>query len=382
MRAGRRVVITGWGAVTPLGLGIETLLDRWLDREVGIQDGLGRCPDFDPADLLSKKELRRTERFTQFALVAADQALAQAGWDGGTPVDPERVGCVIGTAFGGIASIEEQHIALRETGKASPLGISLAIHNAPCATAALRWGLRGPSRAVASACATGADSLGEAARMIAAGDADAMLAGGISRPFDARRDGMIMAEGAGMVVLEAAEVAEGRGAEALGELMGYGATTDAHHLTAPDPNGGGAARAIQRALEDAGVLPEELDYVNAHGTSTPLNDRAETMAIKAALGEVAGDVPVSSLKSVVGHLNGAAGTVETAVTVAALRRGVAPPTVGYAEPEEGLDLDYVGDGPRPLRPRGANGRAYGISNSFGWGGHNAVLCVGAPRNGG
>jgi 3-oxoacyl-[acyl-carrier-protein] synthase II len=202
----------------------------------------------------------------------------------------------------------------------------------------------------------------------------ALSESGISRPFDARRDGFVMGEGAGVLVLEAAETAEARGATVLGELLGYGASADAYHLTAPEPGGGGAARAIKRALEDAGVSPSDLHYVNAHGTSTPLNDRSETDALKAALGEeLAKSLPVSSTKSAIGHLLGAAGAVEAVATVLALRERVAPPTLGYEVPDEGLDLDYVPDGPRPLS--GANGRAVALSNSFGFGGHNAVLCI-------
>jgi 3-oxoacyl-[acyl-carrier-protein] synthase II len=267
----------------------------------------------------------------------------------------------------------------------------------------MRHGLRGQVYGVVSACAAGAHAIGAGMRMIQSGDADAAVVGGseaaltalssaafaamdatstsgVSRPFDARRDGFVMGEGAGVLILEALDAAEERGAEAIGELLGYAATADAHHLTAPEPEGRGAARAIERALADAGVEPEELDYVNAHGTSTPLNDRAETVALKAALGESAHEVPVSSAKSAIGHLLGAAGAVEAVATVLALRERVAPPTLGYAEVDEGLDLDYVPDGPRPLSPEGDGDRpAVGISNSFGFGGHNAVLCLAGGR---
>jgi 3-oxoacyl-[acyl-carrier-protein] synthase II len=265
----------------------------------------------------------------------------------------------------------------------------------------MRHGLHGQTYGVVSACAAGAQALGAATRMIQAGDAEAAVAGGaeaaitglasaafaamgatspsgVSRPFDARRDGFVMGEGAGVVVLEEAGAAEARGARVLGEVLGYGATSDAHHLTAPEPSGREAARAIELALDDAELGAEDVDYVNAHGTATPLNDRTETEALKAALGDHAYRIPVSSTKSAIGHLLGAAGAVEAIVTVAALRRDVAPPTLGYEEPEEGLDLDYVTDGARPLRQRG-NGNGdkplVGISNSFGFGGHNAVLCL-------
>ncbi len=394
----RRVVITGAGAVTPLGVGADTLLLRWADGQCGIEDGEGRCSDFDPADFLSKKELRRSDRFTQMAVAAGEEALEQAGWLGEQPHDPDRVGCVIGTGIGGIGTIESQQDVLRDSGpgSVSPLAVPLMMGNAGSAALAMRYGLRGPAFSTVSACAAGADAIGTALRLIRAGDADAMVAGGaeagltslarsafaamgatsesgISRPFDARRDGFVMGEGAGVLVLEEAEAAEARGAKPIAELLGYGASADAYHITAPDPHGDGATRAIKRALEDAGIGPDELDYVNAHGTSTPLNDRSETEALKAALGEDAARLPVSSTKSAIGHLLGAAGAVEAVATVQALRERVTPPTLGYEVPDEGLDLDYVPE----TRPLEANGRAVAISNSFGFGGHNAVLCIAA-----
>ncbi|HEY7630891.1 MAG TPA: beta-ketoacyl-ACP synthase II [Thermoleophilaceae bacterium] len=398
----RRVVITGVGAVSPLGNGASTLYERWKAGECGIESGVGACSEFEPEEVLTKKELRRTDRFAQLAIAACQEALEQAGWDGEElPVDPNRVGCVIGTGIGGIATIETQHDVLNESGpkRVSPLGIPLMMGNAGAANLALRHGFKGPAFSTVSACAAGADAIGTALRMIRAGDADAVVTGGaeagitplayacfgamgalsesgISRPFDARRDGFVMGEGAGVLVLEAAETAEERGATVLGELLGYGASADAFHLTAPEPGGGGAARAIARALEDAGVAASDLHYVNAHGTSTPLNDRSETDALKAAFGEeLAKSIPISSTKSAVGHLLGAAGAVEAVATLLALRERVAPPTLGYEVPDEGLDLDYVPDGPRPLE--GANGRAVALSNSFGFGGHNAVLCIAA-----
>ncbi len=398
----RRVVITGVGAVSPLGNGAATLHERWKAGECGIESGVGACNDFDPAEVLTKKELRRTDRFAQLAIAACQEALENAGWTDGEelPVNPERVGCVIGTGIGGIATIETQHDVLKESGpgRVSPLGIPLMMGNAGAANLALRYGFKGPAFSTVSACAAGADAIGTALRMIRAGDADAMVTGGaeagitplayacfgamgalsesgISRPFDARRDGFVMGEGAAVLVLESAEAAEERGATVLGELLGYGASADAFHLTAPEPGGGGAARAIKRALEDAELSASDLHYVNAHGTSTPLNDRSETDALKAALGEdIAKSLPVSSTKSAVGHLLGAAGAVEAVATLLALRERIAPPTLGYEVPDEGLDLDYVPDGPRPLN---ANGRAVAISNSFGFGGHNAVLCIAA-----
>ncbi|MBX5469187.1 MAG: beta-ketoacyl-ACP synthase II [Thermoleophilaceae bacterium] len=391
----RRVVITGVGAVTPLGVGARPLFERWAAGECGIVDGLGRCADFDPADHLTRKEARRTDRFAQLALAAADEALAQAGWNGAPPVDATRAACIVGTGIGGLESLGRQHDVLRDEGpgRVSPLAVPLMMANAAAAAVAMRRGLRGPSFATASACAAGADAIGTALRLIRSGQADAAVAGGaeaaltplarsafeamgatsecgVSRPFDARRDGFVMGEGAGVLVLEAADVAEARDAEPLAELRGYGASSDAHHITAPDPSGEGAAAAIRAALADAGAAPADVDYVNAHGTSTPLNDRSETMALKLALGEHAARIPVSSTKSVIGHLLGAAGAVEAVATVLALRGRLAPPTVGFEEREEGLDLDYV---PGEARPLPAGGLA--LSDSFGFGGHNAVLCI-------
>ena len=419
----RRVVVTGVGAVTPLGLGASALIDRWTAGECGIEDGLGRCDDFDPTELLSRKEARRSDRFTQLALAAANEALEQAGWEEGA-IDPDRTGCVIGTGIGGIGTIEAQDEVLRErgAGKVSALAIPMLMANAASGSVAMRHKLKGQCYGTVSACAAGAHAIGSGLRMVQNGDADACVVGGaesaltplakaafgvmaatsltgISRPFDARRDGFVMGEGAGILVLEAEELADERGAAQLGAITGYGATADAHHLTAPEPTGEGAARAILAALKDAGVDPGELDYVNAHGTSTPMNDRSETEAIKAALGEHAGRVPVSSTKSTIGHLLGAAGAVEAVATLLALRAGVAPPTLGWEEREEGLDLDYVPGSARELAASpqlaavGANGtspsangssasggaspreRRVGITNSFGFGGHNAVLCL-------
>jgi 3-oxoacyl-[acyl-carrier-protein] synthase II len=396
----RAVAITGVGAVTPLGVGARTLHERWSAGRSGIADGLGRCDEFEPKEHLSVKEVRRSDRFTQLALTAAGEALADAGWDE-APGDPDRSACVIGTGIGGITTIEEQHTIMEERGpdKVSALGIPTLMANAASGVIAMKHDLRGQSFGTVSACAAGAHAIGVAARLIAYGDADRALAGGtestltpltlagfnkmealsksgISRPFDRRRDGFVMGEGAGVLVLEAEEAAEERGARILGRLAGYASTSDAFHLTAPEPEGRGAARAMTLALADAGLGPGDVSYVNAHGTSTPLNDRAETQAIKAALGEHAATVPVSSLKSAIGHLLGAAGAVEAIATLLALRDRIAPPTLNWEEPDEGLDLDYV---PREARPlANAGGRAVGLSNAFGFGGHNAVLCIEVP----
>lgn len=394
----RRVVITGLGVVTPLAVGAGASFERWVAGESGIEDGLGRCDAFDATDFLSKKEVRRADRFTQLSIAAAQEALSQAGFEDGLTIDPERVGCIMGTGVGGVHTIEAGHEALREKGAASvsPQVVPMMMPNAGAGTLALRYGLQGPSHSVASACAAGADAIGAAARLIRTGEADAVVTGGaeaaltplaraafenmgarsssgISRPFDARRDGFVMGEGAGVLVLEDADTAAQRDQPVLGEVLGFGASSDAHHITAPQPEGRGAARAIEKALEDAGIGPDDLDYVNAHGTSTPLNDRAETMAIERALGEAAKRIPVSSTKSVLGHLLGAAGTVEAILTLLALRDGVIPPTVGWEEREEAMDLDYVPEA-RPLDAKKGD-RAVAISNGFGFGGHNAVVCL-------
>jgi 3-oxoacyl-[acyl-carrier-protein] synthase II len=401
----RRVVITGMGAVTPLGVGARTLHEGWLAHRSGIEDGAGACRDFNPTDVMSSKEVRRSDRFAQLAIAACAEAIADAGWDAAEPpCESDMVGCVIGSGIGGMSTFENSCDVLRDRGpeRVSPLSIPLIMGNAASGLLAMRHGFRGPVFGVMSACASGSHAIGAAVRMIQCGDAEAVIAGGseasltplaraafgamdatspsgVSRPFDARRDGFVMGEGAGVLVLESAEMAAARGARVLGEVLGYAATADAHHLTAPDPSGTSAARAITRALADAGLAPEEVDYVNAHGTSTPLNDRSETGALKLALGDHAMRVPVSSTKSVTGHSLGAAGAVEAIATILALADRVAPPTVGYEEQEEGLDLDYVADGPRPLRVR-ENGSgpkpSVAISNSFGFGGHNAVLCLG------
>jgi 3-oxoacyl-[acyl-carrier-protein] synthase II len=395
-RAG--VVVTGMGAVTPLGVGARTLHERWLAGHSGIEAGEGAAREFEPRDHLSLREIRRADRFAQLALVAGDEALAEAGWSrDDLPYEPERIGVVVGTGFGGIGTLEHGRDAFGEHGarRVPPLCVPLLMCNAAPAALSLRYGLRGNSYATLSACAGGAHAIGQSLRMIQAGDADAVVTGGaeasltplvhamfaamdalspsgVSRPFDARRDGFVMGEGAAILVLEDAAKAAARGATALAHVRGYGACSDAHHLTAPDAGGAGAALAITRALQDAGATPSEVVYVNAHGTSTPLNDRAETQAIKAALRDRAAAVPVSSTKSSIGHLLGAAGAVEAVATILALRDGMAPPTLGHEQPDDGLDLDYVPGAAKRLPPPGS-GRPLALSNSFGFGGHNVVL---------
>jgi 3-oxoacyl-[acyl-carrier-protein] synthase II len=395
----RRVVITGVGAVTPLGVGADVLLRRWVAGESGIADGEGACRDFVALDHLSKKEIRRADRFAHFAMVASDEALASAGWDGELPYASERVACVLATGIGGLGSLEDQHDTLRDSGPkaVSPLSVPLFMVNAGAAALSMRHGLRGPAFSVGSACAAGSHAIGTAARMIQAGDADAAVTGGaeatltplarasfvaagalspsgISRPFDARRDGFVMGEGAGILVLEDAERAAERGATVLGELRGYASTSDAYHLTATEPEGTYAAAALEAALADAGLAPEQVDYVNAHGTSTELNDSSETKAIKRVFGEhLARTVPISSTKSSIGHLLGAAGAVEAIATLLALRERTLPPTLGLEQPDPALDLDFVPLTARPLEPKGE--RPIALSNSFGFGGHNVVLCL-------
>jgi 3-oxoacyl-[acyl-carrier-protein] synthase II len=395
----RKVVITGLGAVTPLGVGARPLHERWAAGVVGIEDGAGACRDFEAADFLSVKEARRLDRFSQLALVAAGEALGQAGWEPELPYDPLRVGCVIGTGIGGQRTVEAQLDVLREKGPkmVSPLGIPQYMPNAAAAAVSMKHHLQGQAYGVVSACSGGAHAIGSALRMIQYGDADAAVAGGsestltpfafacfesmqalspsgVSRPFDARRDGFVMGEGAGVLVLEEVEAAKARGATILAEVAGYGSTADAYHLTAPEPSGGPAARAIELALADAELDASDLSYVNAHGTSTPLNDAAETAALKRALGDEAKRIPVSSTKSTIGHLLGAAGAVEAVATVETLRTRVIPPTLGYEVPDPELDLDYVPGEARPLIS--GNGHPpVAISNSFAFGGHNVTLVI-------
>jgi 3-oxoacyl-[acyl-carrier-protein] synthase II len=395
----RKVVVTGLGAVTPLGIGASMLHDRWAAGVCGIVDGAGACRDFDPKQLLSIKEARRLDRFAQFAVIASGEAIGQAGWDGDAPYDPMRIGCVIATGIGGIDTVETQHDVMRDRGArmVSPLGIPQYMPNAAAAAVTMKHSLRGQSYGVVSACASGGHAIGSALRMIQYGDADAVVCGGaeatltefgyacfnsmqalsptgISRPFDLNRDGFVMGEGAGMLVLEEQEAAIARGATILAEIAGYGSTTDAYHLTAPEPTGGPASRAIELAIRDAGARPDQIDYINAHGTSTQLNDAAETTAIKLALGEEARRVPISSTKSAIGHLLGASGAVEAVATIRTLITGVIAPTLGLEIPDPELDLDYVPGESRPLIT--ANGHPpLAISNSFAFGGHNVALAL-------
>src|SRR5918999_749978 len=378
---------------------IEQRVFQALEEFGAEPDQISADAEFEAMEHLSIKEVRRADRFTQLALAAAKEALEDAGWENGPPGDPDRAACVIGTGIGGVGTLESQHIVMRDEGadRISPLSIPLLMANAASGVVAMKHDLRGQSFGTVSACAAGAHAIGMAERLIRYGDADVVVTGGseaaitplataafsrmdalsargVSRPLDRRRDGFVMGEGAGVMVLEEEEAARARGARILGYLRGYASTSDAHHLTAPEPSGRGAAKAIELALKDADLTPEDIVYVNAHGTSTPLNDRSETNAIKTAFGdERARELPVSSTKSAIGHLLGAAGAVEAIATLLALRDRIAPPTLNYEEPDEGLDLDYVPNEARPLAA--ANGRAIGISNAFGFGGHNPVLCL-------
>ncbi len=387
------VVVTGRGVVSSIGEGADAFVDALLAQRSGVVDGWARCPSFDPETAMTAKEIRRTDRFSHLALAAADQAMAEAGLPDG--IDPERLAVVIGTGVGGLSTLEDGCRGYFERGErgVSPHFVPALMPNAAAAHIAMRHGARGPGFALASACATGGHAIGESARMIARGEVDAVVAGGseapftpvamaafkamgaLSRegrscPFDARRDGFVMGEGAGVLILEAEEHARARGAAVLARVIGYGASNDAFHITQPDEDGRGASQAMRAALRDAGAEPGDVGYVNAHGTSTPFNDRTESLAIRTVWDGAA--PPVSSTKSAIGHLLGAAGAVEGVATVGALQRGVLPPTLNYEVPDPECDLDYVPEGPRE-----APDLRLALSNSFGFGGQNA--CVAFAR---
>ena len=387
-----QVVVTGIGAVTPLGVGARTLYERWLAGQSGIEDGEGIASEYEPKEHLSVKEARRADRFTQFAMVAGDEALGEAGWSDELPYDATRIACIIGTGIGGIGTLEHNHDVLRDSGpqKVSPLAVPLMMSNAAPGALSMRYKLRGHSYGIVSACAAGAHAIGTAASLIQSGAADAVVTGGseaaltplskaafaaldalsdsgISRPFDARRDGFVMGEGAAVLVLEDADKARERGATILATIKGYGASSDAHHLTAPQSEGLGAAQAIGQALETAGLTPEDIAYVNAHGTSTPLGDIAETVAIKRALGAHASQLVVSSTKSTTGHMIGAAGAAEAIFTILALQEQVIPPTINLESQDPQCDLDYAPNAAREAKLGAA------LSNSFGFGGTNGTV---------
>ena len=404
-----RVVVTGLGVVTPIGNDVDSFWNGIKNKEVGIgpitcfDTADFKCKlaaevkDFDPKAYMDSKTARRMERFSQFAVAAASQALAQSGLNM-EQEDPFRVGVSIGSGIGSLQEIERGCKKLEEKGpsRVNPLMVPIMISNMAAGNVAIQYGMKGKCINVVTACATGTHSIGEAMRSIQYGEVDVMLAGGTeaaitpigiagfsaltalctnedpkraSIPFDKDRSGFVMGEGAGVVVLESLEHAKARGAKILAEVVGYGATCDAYHITSPAEDGSGAARAMLAAIKDAGITPADIDYVNAHGTSTHHNDLFETKAIKLALGDHAYDVRVSSTKSMIGHLIGAAGGVEFITCVKSIEEGYVHPTVGLETPGEGCDLDYV-------QGEGVNMEVnYAISNSLGFGGHNASLLV-------
>ena len=406
-----RVVITGMGAITPIGTGTDAFWNALLEGKNGISritrfdpteykaQIAGEVKDFDPADYMDKKESKRVDRYAQFAIAAAKLAIEDAKLDL-EKEDLERIGTFVGSGIGGIETMHGQYEKLFDKGpsKISPFFIPMMIGNMAAGHVSIAFGLKGPSSCVVTACATGTNNIGDAFKVIQRGDADVMVAGGTeasisgaavagfcsmkalctdhnddpehaSRPFDANRSGFIMGEGAGLVVLESLEHAEARGAHIYAELVGYGSNSDAFHITQPAPHGEMAAKCMQKALKDAGLEPSDIDYINAHGTSTHFNDLTETEAIKTVWGEGAKNLSVSSIKSMTGHLLGAAGGVECIATVLAVANDMLPPTINYETPDEGLDLDYV-----PNKAKAKTVRA-ALSNNLGFGGHNACIVI-------
>ena len=404
----RRVVVTGLGAVTPIG---NSVAEYWsgltsgrngvasitlFDAEKHACRFAAEVKDFDPTGFLEPKEAKRWDRFCKFGVVAAQQALADAGLEI-TDANAERIGVSIGSGGGGLLTMETQAHVLegKGPGRVSPFTVPMMIPNMATGLAAIALGAKGPSSAVATACAAGSNAIGDAFRLLQMGKADAMICGGAesaitplgvagfasakalsfrnddpataSRPFDKERDGFVIGEGAGVLVLETLEHAEARGATILAEMVGYGTTCDAHHITSPTPGGVGGAAAMRLALEDGGLNADSIDYVNAHGTSTPANDSNETAAIKSALGSHAHQIPVSSTKSMTGHLLGGSGGIEAVACVLALQHHVVPPTINHANPDPECDLDVVPNTARELKLGTV------LSNSFGFGGHNVCL---------
>ena len=404
----QRVVVTGLGAVTPIG---NTVSDYWDGLSAGRNGVAGitlfdasahacrfaaEVKDFDPSGFIEAKEAKRWDRFCKFGVVAAKQAVADAGLDI-TEANADRIGVSIGSGVGGLLTMETQAHVLESKGpgRVSPFTVPMMIPNMATGLAAIALGAKGPSSAVATACAAGSNSVGDAFRLLQLGKADVMVCGGAesaitplgvagfasakalsfrnddpataSRPFDKERDGFVIGEGAGVLVLETLAHAEARGAKILAEVVGYGTTCDAHHITAPTPGGVGGAAAIRLALEDGQISADSVDYINAHGTSTPANDKNETSAIKSALGARALQIPVSSTKSMTGHLLGGSGGIEAVACVLALQHGVVPPTINHTNPDPDCDLDVV--------PNTAREHTLGtvLSNSFGFGGHNVCL---------
>ena len=405
-----RVVITGLGVISPLGNDIDTFWNHLIQGKSGVSTITrfdtsdfavkiaAEVKDFNPLDFMNKKDAKRMDRFVQFAVAASKMALEHAGLDM-DKVEKERVGTYIGSGIGGLETLEEQHKVMMKRGprRVSPFFVPMMIANMASGIVSIQIGAKGPNSAAISACATGTHCVGDAFKILQRGDADVMIAGGTeatilpmavagfsamgalstnneapekaSRPFDRDRDGFVMGEGAGVLVLETLEHAQKRGANIIAEVVGYGMTADAYHLTSPDPDGDGAKRSMLMAVKDAGLKPEDVDYINAHGTSTDYNDKFETMAIKGAFGEHAKRLAISSTKSMTGHLLGAAGGIETIATALAIKEGIVPPTINLENPDPDCDLDYVPNEARKMRVRVA------LSNSLGFGGHNATIAL-------
>jgi len=411
---GRRVVITGLGVVTPLGCDVNTFWQRVLagcsgigpitmfdvssrERPFDVRIG-GECREFNPEQYIDRKQVKRIDRFAQFAVAAATQAAKDSGIDFAKEV-PDRVGVIIGSGIGGLMELEDQHRRMIEKGpdKISAFTIPKLMVNAASGNVSILFGAMGPSTAVATACASAANAMADAFKAIARDEADVMFTGGTeaaltplglaafaamkalsvrnddpkraSRPFDKDRDGFVMGEGSGILIFEESEHARRRGAKVYAEVVGYGVSSDAFHITQPETEGTGAGKAMRMALADAGMGPSQIDYINAHGTSTPLGDIAETKAVKAVFGPAARSLAISSTKSSIGHLLGASGGVEMVATVLAMQDQVAPPTINLDTPDPQCDLDYVPNQPRPMKIESA------MSNSFGFGGHNASLVI-------
>ena len=406
----RRVVITGIGLVSPLGVGKEINWEALSKGKSGISSIsrfdvsrhsskiAGQIKDFDPLDFIEKKELRKMDPFIRYAVAAAHLAVQDSGIDRAA-LEGDRCGVYVGSGIGGIGSIEETHKTLLEKGpdRVTPFFLVSSIINEAAGQISIKYRSRGPNSAPATACTTGTHAIGDSFRIIARGDADIMLAGGseapitplglagfcamralslrndepekASRPFDAKRDGFVIGEGAGVLVLEELGAALKRGAEIYAEIVGYGMSGDAYHVTAPSLDGEGASQAMKRALNDAGLDPKEINYINAHGTSTPYNDKTETLAVKRVFGDHAYKIGVNSTKSMIGHLLGAAGGVEAGYTALCLKHQVMPPTINYEYPDPECDLDYVPNKARRTEVR------YALSNSFGFGGTNGALLI-------
>ncbi|MBE0069790.1 beta-ketoacyl-ACP synthase II [Thermoanaerobacterium thermosaccharolyticum] len=402
-----RVVITGIGAITPIGNSIDELWDSLINGRSGIDKVTGfdvssyptklaaEVKDFEPTEYIDKKEAKRMDRFTQFALASAKMALIDSGLDL-EKEDLDRIGVIYGSGIGGIETLENQQNILKEKGpgRVSPFFVPMMIADMAAGLISITFGLKGHNETIVNACASSTNAIGDAFKVIERGDADVIVTGGSEaaitplaiagfcsmkamstnddpktacRPFDANRDGFIMGEGSATLILESLEHAIKRGAKIYCEIVGYGATADAYHITAPAPEGAGAARAMKLALKDADIIPEDIDYINAHGTSTEYNDKYETMAIKNVFGQHAYKLKVSSTKSMTGHMLGASGAVEAVATVLAIKNGIVPPTINYETPDPECDLDYV---PNKALEMEIN---YALSNSFGFGGHNATL---------